>query len=79
MFIAEHFQQALANMEFGLLGPAGRGILSISGGLASFPRDGENVLQLFEKADRALFEAKRGGKNRIYLVGRPLDAIVEKS
>ena len=55
----------------GSLGPEGKGILTISGGLASFPRDGSSIQVLFEQADKALLEAKRSGKNRIYLVGSP--------
>ncbi|MBN2590062.1 MAG: GGDEF domain-containing protein [Sedimentisphaerales bacterium] len=53
------------------LGPKGIGILTISGGLASYPRDGKSVKELFEQADNALLEAKRNGKNRIFLVGKP--------
>ena len=55
----------------GDLGPTGKGVLTISGGLASFPRDGATIQELFEQADKALLEAKRSGKNRIYLVGKP--------
>lgn len=55
----------------GDLGPKGKGVLTISGGLASFPRDGATIQELFEQADKALLEAKRSGKNRIYLVGKP--------
>ncbi len=55
----------------GDLGPKGKGVLTISGGLASFPRDGSTIQELFEQADKALLEAKRSGKNRIYLVGKP--------
>ena len=53
------------------LGPKGVGTLTISGGLASFPRDGSTEEQLFQQADKALLEAKRSGKNRIYLIGKP--------
>jgi PleD family two-component response regulator len=53
------------------LGPEGRGVLTISGGLASFPRDGQTSQDLFRQADKALMDAKRSGKNRIYLVGKP--------
>jgi PleD family two-component response regulator len=55
----------------GDLGPRGKGVLTISGGLASFPRDGGTIQELYEQADNALLEAKRSGKNRIYLVGKP--------
>ncbi len=57
--------------SFGVLGPEGKGMLTISGGLASFPRDGSTSEELFLQADKALLEAKRSGKNRIYLVGKP--------
>ena len=59
------------------LGPEGKGVLTISGGLASFPRDGETIEQLFQQADKALLEAKRSGKNRIYLVGKPKSDITD--
>jgi PleD family two-component response regulator len=39
-----------------------KGVLTISGGLASFPRDGETIEQLFHQADKALLEAKRSEK-----------------
>jgi GGDEF domain-containing protein len=71
IFIAKRFRSELGNAELHLLGPEGRGILTISGGLATFPRDGSTIQQLFQQADNALLEAKRSGKNRIYLVGRP--------
>ena len=71
IFIAKRFQKALGSAELNLLGPKGKGVLTISGGLASFPRDGSTVDELFEQADKALLEAKRSGKNRIYLVGSP--------
>jgi diguanylate cyclase (GGDEF)-like protein len=71
IFIAKRFRKELGKAELHLLGPEGKGVLTISGGLASFPRDGSTIGELFEKADKALLEAKRSGKNRIYLVGRP--------
>jgi len=45
-------------------------VLSISGGLASFPRDGETCRDLLRSADRALDEAKKSGKNVVKIVGR---------
>jgi len=69
IFIAKRFQRALENSDLDLLGSDNMGVLTISGGLASYPYDGDTVEQLFEKADEALLEAKRSGKNRVYLVG----------
>jgi diguanylate cyclase (GGDEF)-like protein len=72
--IAKRFVKELENSELtplAGLGPAGKGVLTISGGLATFPRDGSTIQELFQQADSALMEAKRSGKNRIYLVGKP--------
>jgi PleD family two-component response regulator len=73
---ARHFG-GTGQAGFGVLGPGGKGVLTISGGLASFPRDGRTSDELFLLADKALLEAKRSGKNRIYLVGRPQDGVTD--
>jgi len=75
--IAKRFVKELEGAELDMLGPDGRGVLAISGGLASFPRDGSTIEEIFEQADRALLEAKRSGKNRIYLVGKPQSDIAD--
>jgi len=77
IFIANRLRKELSKAQFPLLGPQGRGILTISGGLASFPRDGSTVDELFDQADKALLDAKRSGKNRIYLVGKPENDIAD--
>jgi len=79
IFIAERFRKELNAAEMPLLGPDGQGVLTISGGLASFPGDGSGADELFEQADKALLKAKRSGKNRIYLVGKPQDEAAEKA
>jgi len=73
IFIAKRFRAELEKTEFPMLGREGRGVLTISGGLASFPRDGDSIESLVGQADKALLEAKRSGKNMIYLVGTPSD------
>jgi len=78
--IAKRFVKELENSELtplAGLGPAGKGVLTISGGLATFPRDGSTIQELFQQADSALMEAKRSGKNRIYLVGKPQSDIAD--
>jgi len=75
--IAKRFVRELEKAELDLLGPDGKGVLAISGGLASYPRDGSTIGELFEQADRALLEAKRSGKSRIYLVGKPRSDIAD--
>ncbi len=77
IFIAERFRRELGKAELHLLGEEGKGVLTISGGLSSFPRDGSSCQQLFQQADKALLEAKRSGKNRIYLVGKPKSDIAD--
>ena len=80
IFIAKRFVRELVKSElstFGGLGPGGKGVLTISGGLARFPRDGSTIQELFQQADKALLEAKRSGKNRIYLVGKPQSDIAD--
>lgn len=75
IFIARRFQRELERAELAELGSRGQGILTISGGLARFPQDAGTVEELFEKADMALLESKRSGKNRISLVGTPPEEI----
>ena len=77
IFIAKRFRRELKRAELPLLGAEGKGVLAISGGLASFPRDGATVQELFQRADEALLDAKRSGKNRIYLVGREQSDIAD--
>ncbi len=41
--------------------------VSVSVGIAFYPKDGEDYLHLFEKSDSALYEAKKCGKNMYYV------------
>jgi len=48
--------------------------ITVSMGVASFPGDGETPEQVLDHADRALFEAKARGKNRVCCWGEfPMD------
>jgi GGDEF domain-containing protein len=68
--ILERFQHAIAASDLKMLGPQGRGSLSISGGLAVYPHDAQTADGLCAAADAALmFGAKKSGKNSIFLVG----------
>jgi two-component system cell cycle response regulator len=68
--VFERFRRLMASQDFPGLGATGKGVLTISGGLASFPWDGRDVAELIEAADQALVKgAKQGGKDRIFLVG----------
>lgn len=39
--------------------------LTITFGIASYPEDGRDEIEIFRRADRALYQAKKEGKNRI--------------
>ncbi len=41
--------------------------ITISCGIASFPRDAKNAVELFRVADSAMFRAKKLGKNKVCL------------
>ena len=67
--LADRFVKALSNHRFSFLKSEAKGTLTISGGLATFPWDGQTCRELLRHADMALREAKRSGKNAIYIVG----------
>ena len=76
--VLRRFKQILIEHEFKRLGPEAIGCITVSGGLANFPWDGKTPEELIERADEALLQAKRDGKNRIYLVGsegEPIDSV----
>jgi diguanylate cyclase (GGDEF)-like protein len=72
VFMAQRFRRQLSMASFPMLGASGQGQLTISGGLASFPKDGLGEQQLFRMADQAMLHAKQSGKNRIHIVGTPV-------
>lgn len=43
------------------------GFVSISGGVASFPEDGDSINKVIQHADMSLYKAKSEGKNRVFL------------
>lgn len=43
------------------------GVVSVSGGIASFPEDGDSIDKVIQNADKALYRAKSEGKNRVLL------------
>jgi diguanylate cyclase (GGDEF)-like protein len=47
--------------------------VTVSIGLAAYPRDASNKKELIEKADAALYRAKRGGKNAVVATAIGLD------
>jgi diguanylate cyclase (GGDEF)-like protein len=63
--LAERIRQAVEShpFEHGDKQPLGR--ITVSGGVAAFPHDGSQGGELIHGADQALYEAKRGGRNRV--------------
>ncbi len=47
--------------------------ITVSIGLAAYPRDASNKKELIERADAALYRAKRGGKNAVVATASGLD------
>ncbi len=65
LILAERIRCRLENVE---LDHEGQQIkLTISGGLATFPQDADEVTNLLQEADIALYRAKSAGKNNIVL------------
>ena len=67
--LANRFAEAVAKHEFPSLGPEAKGVLTISGGLATYPWDGRTCRELLRHADGGLRQAKQAGKNVIRIVG----------
>ncbi len=64
-FFAERLRRTMENQGFEGEEILPGGHLTISLGLATFPSNADNPNDLIEKADRALYQAKRGGRNRV--------------
>ena len=67
--IAQRFRKAVAEHPWNAEGGPISGRLSISGGLATFPWDAQNLNDLLAVADQELMRAKSIGKNAIVLAG----------
>ncbi|MDQ7012933.1 MAG: GGDEF domain-containing protein [Planctomycetota bacterium] len=65
--IAERFRSLVREARFHKLADDAPGHLTISGGLATFPWDGDSAESLLERADQLALEGKRQGKNVIAL------------
>lgn len=68
--VAENLRKLVESTPFkgGATQPFGK--VSISIGVATFPEDGDASSVLMERVDRALYEAKKGGRNRVVLASR---------
>jgi len=64
---AERLRELISQQPFPYREKQPLGFISISGGVASFPEDGDSIHTLIQNADKALYQAKAEGKNRIVL------------
>jgi diguanylate cyclase (GGDEF)-like protein len=69
--VAERIRTLVEGMPFERTDgqPARR--VTISGGVATWPGDGDDVDSLLRNADAALYEAKRAGRNRVLAFSQP--------
>jgi len=61
--VAERIRNAVESTPFAT--EAGRAPCTVSIGVASFPQDGRSIESLLARADRALYDAKAAGRNRV--------------
>jgi diguanylate cyclase (GGDEF)-like protein len=61
--VAERIRQAVETAPFTT--EVGRVPCTVSIGVASFPQDGRSIDALLARADRALYDAKEAGRNRV--------------
>jgi diguanylate cyclase (GGDEF)-like protein len=64
---SENLKEKIAAMEVGIPGVEEPIRVTISGGIAMFPPDGQSTTELIRSADDALYDAKRSGKNQVAL------------
>ncbi len=69
--VAEKLRTLVASHAFAFAEKQPLGCLSISGGVAEYPRHGVDAAGILLAADEALYRAKRSGRNRVLLAGAP--------
>ncbi len=62
---ADKLRAAIADFEFAEGAAQPLGGVTISGGVATYPEDGNTAEELFAAADAALYAAKQAGRNRV--------------
>ncbi|MGD9897518.1 MAG: diguanylate cyclase [Calditrichaceae bacterium] len=65
IWIAQKLHNLIEDFEFNLQQYQPLGKLTVSIGLANFPDDGTDMEDLIERADQALYKAKKSGRNRV--------------
>jgi diguanylate cyclase (GGDEF)-like protein len=67
LIYAERLREAIAEYPFQHRERQPLGFISVSGGIASFPEDGDSIKKVIQHADTLLYQAKSEGKNRVLL------------
>ncbi len=67
--VAERIREGVEALSWGRDGGTGVG-RTVSVGVASFPHHAQTAIRLLEAADRAMYSAKRAGKNRVESASR---------
>jgi diguanylate cyclase (GGDEF)-like protein len=62
---AENIRRIVSTEDFLYKEKQPLGCISISGGVASFPSDARSMDEIIHMADKALYEAKDSGRNRV--------------
>jgi diguanylate cyclase (GGDEF)-like protein len=62
---AESIRQRIATYDFPFGESQPLGLMSVSGGVATFPEDAQDSVDLLRVADAALYRAKHSGRNRV--------------
>ncbi len=81
MVAAERIRFEIEQLGFSIIRhgkPSGRHNVTISIGIAAFPEDSTDPIELIEMADSALYRAKREGRNRVCTYNSPTDEALER-
>ena len=65
LIAAEKVRSKIAGHKFSFAEQQPLGCLSVSGGVAGFPEDGDSAASLISLADQALYRAKQAGRNKV--------------
>jgi diguanylate cyclase (GGDEF)-like protein len=67
LFFAERVRRAAETMRWTTADGQALSQVTLSGGIAAYPWDGATAQELLQRADEALYAAKRSGRNRIQI------------